>query len=92
MDGAEAVRIGRERAGEIDGLLTHVVLPMMGGREVASRLRQGRPSLPVLYMSGYTRGSIPDGELVDEHTAFLSKPFTPRARWLSVCATCSIVR
>ena len=78
MDGAEAVRLGRERASEIDGVVTDVVLPMMGGREVASRLRQDRPSLPVLYMSGYTRGSIPDGELMDQHTAFLSKPFTPR--------------
>ena len=77
-DGAEAVRIGRERASEIDGLVTDVVLPMMGGREVASRLRLDRPALPVLYMSGYTRGTISDGELVDQHTAFLSKPFTPR--------------
>jgi CheY-like chemotaxis protein len=59
-------------------VVTDVVLPMMSGREVASRLRQDKPTLPVLYISGYTRGSISDVELVDRHTAFLSNPFTPR--------------
>ena len=77
-DGIEAVRIGRERLREIDALVTDVVLPLLGGREVAARLRQERPTLPVLYVSGYTRGTIPDGELLDPNTAFLSKPFTPR--------------
>ena len=77
-DGIEAVRIGRERLTEIDALVTDVVLPLLGGREVAARLRHERPTLPVLYVSGYTRGTIPDGELLDPNTAFLSKPFTPR--------------
>jgi PAS domain S-box-containing protein len=77
-DGAEGVRLGRERLLDIDVLVTDVVLPLLGGREVAARLRQDRPHLPVLYMSGYTRGTIPDGELLDWNTSFLSKPFTPR--------------
>ena len=76
-DGTEAVRLGREHLVEIDVLVTDVVLPMQGGREVAARLRQDKPHLPVLYMSGYTRGTLPDGELLDSNTAFLSKPFTP---------------
>jgi PAS domain S-box-containing protein len=77
-NGIEAVRIGRERLSEIDALVTDVVLPLLGGREVVARLREERPALPVLYVSGYTRGTIPDSELVDRNTAFLSKPFTPR--------------
>ena len=63
---------------DIDALVTDVVLPLLGGREVAARLRQDRPLLPVLYISGYTRGTIPDGELLERTTSFLSKPFTPR--------------
>ena len=56
-EGMEAVRIGRERLREIDAVVTDVVLPLLGGREVAARLRQERPMLPVLYMSGYTPGT-----------------------------------
>jgi two-component system, cell cycle sensor histidine kinase and response regulator CckA len=78
-DGTEGVRLGREHLHEIDALVTDVVLPMLGGREVAMRLRQDRPGLPVLFMSGYTRGAIPDSEGHDRLTGFLSKPFTPRA-------------
>ena len=77
-DGNEGVRLGRERLQDIDALVTDVVLPLLGGREVAARLRQDRPLLPVLYISGYTRGTLPDGELLERNTSFLSKPFTPR--------------
>jgi CheY-like chemotaxis protein len=77
-DGAEAVRIGRERMRDIDVIVTDLVLPLLGGREVVARLRRLRPELPVVYMSGYAPGSIPDREIVDRHAAFLPKPFTPQ--------------
>jgi len=83
-DGAEAVRLGRERLRDIDLVVTDVVLPLLGGREVVARLRQDRPSLPVVYMSGYTLGTIPDRELIDRDTAVLSKPFTPQTLGIRV--------
>jgi PAS domain S-box-containing protein len=77
-DGAEAVRIGRERLAEIDAVVTDVVLPFLGGRELAAQLRRDRPRLPVLYMSGYSPSTMPGREFVDRDSAFLLKPFTPR--------------
>jgi len=83
-DGAEAVRIGRERLREIDVIVTDLVLPLLGGREVVARLRRLRPDLPVVYMSGYAPGTIPDREIVDRQAAFLPKPFTPQTLGLRV--------
>ena len=74
-DGEEALAIARDQLARIDVLVTDVVMPLLGGRDLASRLRQERPDLPVMYMSGYTRGVIPDAELQDEGTDFMSKPF-----------------
>jgi two-component system cell cycle sensor histidine kinase/response regulator CckA len=76
-NGAEAEAIARARFEEIDVLVTDIVLPLLGGRELAARLRADRPSLPVIFISGYTRGVVSDVELVGENTLFLSKPFTP---------------
>jgi CheY-like chemotaxis protein len=83
-DGAEAARIGRERLREIDVIVTDLVLPLLGGREVVARLRQERPDLPVVYMSGYAPNTVADREMVDEHSSFLAKPFTPQTLGLRV--------
>jgi CheY-like chemotaxis protein/anti-sigma regulatory factor (Ser/Thr protein kinase) len=58
-----------------DLLLTDVVMPEMSGPELAVRLRVDRPTLPVLYMSGYTDDVLSAHELSQESTAFLRKPF-----------------
>ena len=76
-NGEEAIAIAAERLAHIDLLITDVVLPLLGGREVVARLRRERPRLPVIYMSGYTRGAVPDVQLQGDRTVFLSKPFTP---------------
>jgi PAS domain S-box-containing protein len=54
-------------------LVTDVVMPRMGGRELAERLREQSPGLPVLFVSGYTDGAL--GDAGDPATAFLPKPF-----------------
>jgi PAS domain S-box-containing protein len=76
-NGEEAIAFARDRAADIDLVVTDIVLPLVGGREVATRIRRERPGMPVIYMSGYTRGVIPDPELLGPGTLFLSKPFTP---------------
>lgn len=71
---AAALRLGEE----LDLLLTDIVMPEMGGRELASKLREARPEVSILFMSGYTheRDEHQDsGELVSH---FLHKPFTLR--------------
>jgi nitrogen-specific signal transduction histidine kinase/CheY-like chemotaxis protein len=72
----EALRQCREHPGSIHLLVTDVVMPGMGGRQVAELAVQYRPTLKVLYMSGYT------GEAIAQHGAlypgvmFLQKPFS----------------
>jgi two-component system, cell cycle sensor histidine kinase and response regulator CckA len=75
--GHEAVQRYDECDGAIDIVLTDVVMPQMGGRELATHLRARNPKLPLLYMSGYADNrSVRRGtEGADDD--FLQKPFTP---------------
>jgi PAS domain S-box-containing protein len=73
--GADALRLVEETAREVDLVLTDLVMPEMGGRELVERLRGRRPGLKVLVMSGYTEKTIaPDGVL-PPRTGFVEKPF-----------------
>ncbi len=74
--GAEALRISEQHSGAIDLMLTDVVMPEMGGREVAERLAVRRPETKVLYMSGYTDSAVVHHGVLDASTAFLQKPFS----------------
>ena len=77
--GPEALELSRRHAGAIDLLLTDVVMPEMTGRELAERLRESRPSIKVLYISGYTADIIGREGVLDEGVDYLPKPFTPAA-------------
>jgi len=76
-DAEDAVRLAAEHAGEIDLLLTDVVMPGISGRTLAERLSQRHPSLKVLYMSGYTDDAVVNHGVLAHGIAFLQKPFTP---------------
>jgi CheY-like chemotaxis protein len=58
-------------------LIADVVMPHVGGIEVAQRLRQESPELPVIYMSGYADSRILDTSRLSRYEAFLRKPFSP---------------
>ncbi|MCS7269785.1 MAG: PAS domain S-box protein [Gemmataceae bacterium] len=76
-DAMEALRVAEQHAGEIDLLLTDVVMPGMSGRELVEQLRQRLLGLKVLFMSGYTGDAVLRHGLVHAEVAFLQKPFTP---------------
>jgi PAS domain S-box-containing protein len=75
-DGDEALRIGREHGGPIHLLVTDVVMPQMGGRELADHLTAGRRETKILYVSGYTDDAILHQGVSETGMAFLAKPFT----------------
>jgi CheY-like chemotaxis protein len=75
-DGEEALRVARAHPGPIHLLVTDVVMPRMGGRDLASALREARPEVPVLYISGYAEDAVRQHGVLDPDTAFLGKPFT----------------
>jgi two-component system cell cycle sensor histidine kinase/response regulator CckA len=78
MDGADAVSILEEESDEqVDLLVTDVVMPQIGGSELARLLSLSRPGLPVLYVSGYPDGSITRHGILDPGIPFLQKPFSP---------------
>jgi len=76
-DGYDAVRIIEEHAVDIHLLLTDVIMPLMNGHELASRLKALRPNTPVLYMSGYTDEVLAFHGIASPEIAFIQKPFTP---------------
>jgi DNA-binding NtrC family response regulator len=60
----------------IDLLLTDVVMPNMSGPELTKRLAERRPSLKVIYMSGYTDETIVQHGILQPGVEFIHKPFT----------------
>ena len=78
-DGVDAVELSSGYNGPIDLMVTDVVMPRLGGRELAERLSVTRPDMRVLYMSGYTDDAIVHHGVLDGRAAFLEKPFTPDA-------------
>jgi len=74
-DGDEALELARTHPGEIDLLMADVVLPHVGGPELASRLRREHPGLKVLFMSGYAEKELLEGE--GDEIVLLQKPASP---------------
>jgi len=85
--GEEALRLAGEHAGPIHLLITDMVMPGMGGRDLARRLAALRPGVRVLYVSGYTDDAIVRHGVLESGLAFLQKPFKPEALLLKVRET-----
>jgi two-component system cell cycle sensor histidine kinase/response regulator CckA len=74
--GAEALARSEHGREEIALLLTDVVMPTMGGRELAERMSSIRPGMKILYMSGYTGDSVLRQTVLELGVPFIQKPFT----------------
>jgi two-component system cell cycle sensor histidine kinase/response regulator CckA len=74
-DGSEALRVAGGHAGPIHVMVTDVIMPGMSGREAADAIRQARPGMKVVYMSGYADDAVLRQGLPGS-AAFLAKPFT----------------
>jgi FixJ family two-component response regulator len=67
------------RNGKIHLLLTDVVMPQMGGKELVRRMKNLQPRIKVLFISGYTDHAVTYHGVLKPGTPFLQKPFSPAA-------------
>jgi len=77
-DGESALRIVEHRRERLHLLLTDVVMPKMGGRELVRRLISRHPNVKVLYMSGYPDDALGEHGVLEPGAILLQKPFTPQ--------------
>jgi CheY-like chemotaxis protein len=78
-DGEEALEVAARQPGPIHLVVTDVVMPRLGGRALAERLRTERPEIKVLYISGYTDDAVIRHGLVAAEHGLLQKPFSGAA-------------
>ena len=76
-NGAQALLLAEPYSGGIDLLISDVVMPSMGGAELAEKLIASRPGIKVLFMSGYADHTLMVDGLLNLNAAFLEKPFVP---------------
>jgi two-component system cell cycle sensor histidine kinase/response regulator CckA len=77
-DGADALRVVTPAGPPIDLVLTDVVMPNMGGRDLVRQLSARHPRLSVLYISGYTVDALGEHGVLESGTNLLYKPFSPQ--------------
>lgn len=77
--GKEALDLLKGEKGRIELILTDVIMPEMGGRELVDRVRAISPDISAIYMSGYTDDDILRRGMLDPSMEFLQKPFTAAA-------------
>jgi two-component system, cell cycle sensor histidine kinase and response regulator CckA len=75
-DGQAALALAEGHPGEIHLLLTDVVMPKLGGAELARRLRETRPGIRVLFMTGYSTEAVATHGVLAPDSSLLQKPFT----------------
>ena len=76
-NGAEAFQYLKDHPDTVQLVISDVVMPEMGGRELGQHLALLDPDLPILYMSGYTGDDVVQRGLLDPGAPFQQKPFTP---------------
>jgi len=76
-NGTEALQSAGAANGAIDLVLTDIVMPGMSGGELVQQLLQLKPSIRVLYMSGYTKYTVLDHGTLESVNSFIWKPFSP---------------
>ncbi|MDY0004553.1 MAG: response regulator [Polyangia bacterium] len=75
-NGGEALLLCEKLEGDVDLLLTDVVMPRMSGQELSERLKETCPRLKTLYMSGYTDNAMVHKQVLTRGALFIAKPFS----------------
>jgi two-component system cell cycle sensor histidine kinase/response regulator CckA len=75
-DGEDALRVSQDHTGPIHLMVADVVMPRMGGPQLADRLADERPDMKVLFVSGYAEKMVLQSGKIDLNSRFLRKPFS----------------
>ena len=75
VNGIDAIQVAASYPGDIDVLLTDVIMPQMLGKEAAERIRARYPAVKVLFMSGYTQGVLDTQGVLEAGVNLIEKPF-----------------
>jgi PAS domain S-box-containing protein len=75
--GAQALERCESHEGAIDLVVSDLVMPTMGGREMADKLRATRPNSRLLFVSGFTDDEVMQQGIISDGSAYLQKPFSP---------------
>jgi PAS domain S-box-containing protein len=78
LHGREALDVAAKYPGAIHVLVTDVVMPQMGGMELAQKLLQTHPGIKILYVSGYIDDALSRFGTLEDSTPLLQKPYSPR--------------
>ena len=73
----QALRVLADYPNRVDVMITDVVMPGMSGRKLADKVRADRPTVRIVYMSGYTADEVLREGVLADQVEFLQKPFTP---------------
>jgi CheY-like chemotaxis protein len=76
-NGADALRVCETESDPVDLIVTDIVMPEMGGAELAKKIRETQPDARILFTSGYTEDSALRQSFLEPGEAFIEKPFTP---------------
>lgn len=71
-----AIEISDAFDGDIQLLLSDVIMPLMNGKQLFNQLAMSRPTMKVLFMSGYTDNMLAPYGILDDNIHFLQKPFS----------------
>ncbi len=77
-DGAEALRLLRERGEQVHLVLLDIIMPRMNGNAAYDEIRRLHPGVRVIFTSGYTEDFVRRNKLLDEGVPIISKPVSPR--------------
>jgi len=91
-NGKQAIEAAAEYDGQIHLLISDVVMPEMGGHPLAQAMRETRPDIRVLFMSGFTDDSMIRQGVLMEQVVLLQKPFTPTALLAKVREVLSVTK
>jgi PAS domain S-box-containing protein len=90
VNGLNAIEVATGHVGDIDVMVTDVVMPQMLGKEAADRIRALYPGVKVLFMSGYTQGVLDTQGVLETGVNLIEKPFTEASLLTKLCGIMSI--